>query len=117
MCEYWKENNQLIDYFLFDHTIKFCYEHSSIVKNLIDSVPYNNPDCDFFKEKYNQEINLTEWNSVTKNTSLFKLSYKENIDPSLNNTYYTSIITPPHQVICIDKVLYVASVISSTEAA
>lgn len=117
MLEYWKEHNQLIDYFLFDHTIKFCYDNSSIVRELIDSVPYNNPDCDFFKGKYNQKFNQTEWDSVTKDTSLFKLSYKENINSSLNNTYYTTIITPPHQVICIGKNIYTPSVIYLQEAA
>ncbi len=114
---YWKDHDELIDYFMYDHIINMCYDNSSIVRELIDAVPYNNPGCDFFKGKYNQKLNQSEWDSVTKDTSLFKLSYKENIDSSLNNTYYTSIITPSHLVICIGKIIHAASAICCQEAA
>ena len=118
LLEYWKTHEELIDYFLIDHIINLCYENSQIVKQLVDSVPQNNPDADFFKTRYNNPFDEAEWESVNKNTNIFKLSYKAKIEPTKNNTYYTILITPPHhQVTCIDNILYAPSKKSFQEAA
>ena len=95
LFEYWKEHDELIDYFMYDQIINLCYENSDVVKQLIDSVPQNNPNVDFFKNRYNESFDKEEWEKVTKSTSVFKLSYKEQIDETKMNTYYTTVVTPP----------------------
>ena len=91
LWEYWKNNSELIDYFLIDHIINFCYENSSICRYLIDSVPINNTKCDFFKGKYNNKYDENQWSKIKQETTIFKLSYKEAIKTNLSETYYDKL--------------------------
>lgn len=91
--EYWKENVSLIDYFLVDHTINFCYDSNTICRELIDAVPENNPDIYFFRGKYDKFYDPAEWDRIKKQTVLFKLSWKEYFDNLLPDTWYSTIIS------------------------
>lgn len=75
-CGYWKENNQLIDYFLIDRIIQACYEESEIIRNMIDSVPVNNTDVMWFLDNLNTKFSLDLFNKVTSSTTVFKLTHK-----------------------------------------
>ena len=87
-CEYWKDNDELIDYFLIDHIIAFLYKNDSKIKNILDSIPENNLHVtDLQKELLNQ-YNKDIFDNLNKDTSIFKLSWK--IDYSIipkNSTY------------------------------
>ena len=89
---YWKTNTELVDYFLFDQTINFCYENSPMCHALIESVPENNPEAIFFKGRYGKPFDAAEWERIKKTTSLFKLSWKEPFDSTKKGTWYTETI-------------------------
>ncbi len=87
-CEYWKENNFLIDYFLIDHIIAFLYKYDPKIHSILDDIPVNNPGVSDLQkqllEKYNPEI----INNLYKTTSIFKLSWKEDYSMLPENSTY-----------------------------
>lgn len=92
LCSFWKQNDIQIDYFLTDHIINFCYENDRIVKSQIDSIPVSNNDVDFFKNRYDAPFEPNRWKQATKNTSIFKLSWKEKINTEKQGTWFSEVI-------------------------
>lgn len=76
--EYWKMNNYLIDYFLFDDLIHLIYENISSVKKLIDELPYNNSNIESLQENMNNEYNDKKYQEIVgaKDTYFYKLSWR-----------------------------------------
>lgn len=94
LIQYWKENDEIVDYLLTDYLIVLAQEKCVYIKEAFNKIPNNNSNCDelykILKEPYNEE----KWNKLKKNTFLFKLSWKYNF-PKENNgikTFYGKIV-------------------------
>lgn len=83
---YLEKTDTFIDYFLFDHFFDLLYQTDPIIKDLIDSVPFNNLAvhdlnsilCDNYEER--------RIASIMENTYMFKLSNRSyTVDQLKNN--------------------------------
>lgn len=73
---YWKRYDVLIDFFLIDLTIEYLYRHFEQVKELLDSVPYNNENVQKLWPELNEPYNEETFGKIIGDTALFKLSYR-----------------------------------------
>ena len=74
--EYWKRYDVLIDFFLIDLILEYLYRNVEAVRNLLDSVPLNNVNVQKLWPEMNAPYDEETFQRITKDTSLFKLSYK-----------------------------------------
>ena len=85
---YWEEYDELIDYFLIDYALDYAWN-----KNLSEfksrEYKYKNIDPHLFDmQKFlNSKYDEMFWNDLTRNTNLFKLSYKKKINEKDDNVY------------------------------
>jgi hypothetical protein len=76
--EYWKKYDYLIEYtFLIDYPIDYVYRTDMLVKDLVDSVPYNNEDIVKLHYMKNEAFNEENFNKLLEKNKLHKLTYKE----------------------------------------
>lgn len=96
---YMMENDVFIDYLLIDYFIDILYKDTSIVKAIIDGIPYSQPYMHnlrlFFKEPFDEN----KWHEMLDINTIYKLTYKGSpteYDKSGNLTFYGKIlqITP-----------------------
>lgn len=71
---YMENNDILIDYFLFDHFIDILYRTDATVRQIIDAVPFNNPDVHALRTLIAQDYNEPLMNKMTESTQMFKLN-------------------------------------------
>ena len=88
---YWKKHDRLITYLFLDYLIDFYYNRKASVKDVIDSVPFNNSQMKFLSSHLNIKFDTSEWARVCKETYLHKISVRSKVsdDP---NTYYNCLI-------------------------
>lgn len=89
--EYWKRNNQLVDYFLFHHffTISLEYNEESW-KNVI---PRESACAHYLLLRLFDTYNNEMWESIKNQSPFHKLSYKfDNNLASVKNTYYDVLL-------------------------
>lgn len=86
---YWKYNNKLIDYFLIDYALDYAWKYNMSNFQRI-SKEYQNYAPDMFKLQIilNEKYNDLSWNDLNISTSLFKLSYKKNINYSDKQNFF-----------------------------
>lgn len=81
---YWAVNETMLDYYLIDYLICIAYEEIPEIRCMIDECPPSQPDV-FALERYiNEEYDFDKWSSLTKQTSLFKLTYKGTFQKEVN---------------------------------
>lgn len=76
---YWKEYDLPIDYFLQDNIISIGYQQINAIKKLVDKTPYNNPYVRWLSQNLNVKYSKTVYDTIRKNTALFKLNRREKI--------------------------------------
>lgn len=86
--EYHKKQNTLIDYYLIDYIIAIAYYNFTQVKQMIDDIPYSNIDLYYIQDNLYSTYDSPKFNSILKNTSIFKLSYKNQPHPTRNSLYH-----------------------------
>lgn len=74
---YWEKEDVLIDYFLIDYAIDLAYKYNATVKEQIDSITENNPQIYDLLPLLPQKYNVNEFEALSKDTSIFKLSWKK----------------------------------------
>lgn len=91
--EYWKQREELIDYFLIDYALRFAYENNiGGFKDYADNVAIlNNPNLFELMEIRNQPYSEEKKRKLMSNTYAFKLSYKKKFNKG-KNTYANQII-------------------------
>lgn len=75
--EYWKNNDEIIDYLLTDYLIVLAQKKDKNVAQLFDGIPNNNPNCDELFKVLQEPYNEKKWNEIKKDTILFKLTWKQ----------------------------------------
>lgn len=90
---YWKNNNELIDYFLIDYALWFAWKN-----NISDFKQYtqkykgkNNPNLFELQKLLNVPFDVHKFNSINFNTGMYKLSYKKEISNN-SNTFFNTLI-------------------------
>lgn len=91
MYEYWKNNNEVIDYFIFHDFFQIIIDRNPLEWDKV--VPFSNSMTHILLlrlfDKYDSEI----WSAVTQVTPFHKLSYKfDESSTTLDNTFYQKII-------------------------
>lgn len=94
LFEYWKINNSITDYLFLDYLIIIAQRHCPEVANIFNTISPNNPMCDELYKILNEEYDEEKWRSLTKNTSLFKLTWKQEflLEKNGRPTFYKKII-------------------------
>jgi hypothetical protein len=78
LFEYWKKNNGMIDYFLYDYTIAVTYNSIPYVQRMIDGVRINNQEYYAMQDNLENEATPDFFNAVCKDTIFHKLTWKKN---------------------------------------
>lgn len=79
LYEYWDLRDEVFDYYLFDYIFALAYEKIPEAKRLIDSCGYSQPKIFELKPLLNQKFNQTVFDELTKETNIFKLSYRDEV--------------------------------------
>lgn len=92
--EYWKNENQMIDYFLIDYILQLGYEYIPKIKECIDSVPINNPQVFMLQKNMGCLFDEKIYSEICRDTCVHKLSYKETFcsDVGGKPTFYGKLI-------------------------
>lgn len=75
--EYWKKNNRMIDYFLYDYTIAIAYNAIPQVQRIIDDVRINNQEYYAIQDNLGNEATGDFFDAVCKDTLFHKLTWKK----------------------------------------
>ncbi len=94
LAEYWKEKNFLIDYMLIDYVVELAYQNFPDVKNLLDSVPLNNPEIEGLRALLNSQWDENKFAALTRSTIFFKLTWKHKFQEMISGhkTFYGRIM-------------------------
>ena len=95
---YMLENEVFIDYLLIDYFLDILYRENRLVKEIIDIMPYTNPNLHNLRIQFDDEFNEVQWKSMLSDTEIFKLTYKGK-HSKLNDkgllTFYGYILNNP----------------------
>lgn len=87
MTYYIINHSKSCDYFLIDYSIMVGYNNSEIIRNLIDSVPYSNPDLWYICNHMNDEVDEGFSQKLFTDNSVFKLNRRDKTLPSSRNYF------------------------------
>lgn len=89
---YWRDHEKLLDYFLIDYGLDYAWKKDlSSFKSLEESYKQNNPHLFDLQGMLNQPYDDKEWERITSNTNVFKLSYKKKVDFDKKESYYSRL--------------------------
>lgn len=90
--EYWKKNNDMVDYFLFHDFVMISLEHNE--EDWKKIIPRDNAAPHMLLLRLFDQYNVEIWNSIKEQTPFHKLTYKFNeINVKRKGTYFDNIIT------------------------
>ena len=80
--EYWHRYDDAVDYVWMDYIFNLLYNNVPSIKEMIDSVPENNPDIWIMQNKIASPFSKEEFDALIADKSrfLYKFSYKKSID-------------------------------------
>jgi hypothetical protein len=83
---YWKNVDYAIDYLFFDDLIYFAKEKIDAINKYLENVPINTPHRDDLQAAFNAKLPAKEfWNVIKPDTTLYKLSWRENYSLTTND--------------------------------
>lgn len=74
--QYLTTTDLFVDYFLFDNFIDMLYQRYPMIREQIDALPMNNPRVHDLASLLCDKVTEAEFANLTKDTYLYKLSYK-----------------------------------------
>lgn len=90
---YFNKTDVMIDYFMFDQLIDMLYNEHKEIRNMIDKVPYSNPDVHSMNRLLLDDFDEGIYEQITEKTYLFKLNWKiytnEQLAENPNNFFNT----------------------------
>lgn len=93
--EYWKTNDFLVDYLLVDYMIVLAQRHNKDIADAFAAIKPNNPHCDDLYKVLDKPYDEGYWSKLTEDTSLFKLTWKQNfpIESNKQMTFYGKLLS------------------------
>lgn len=89
--EYWKNNDELIDYFLIDYALDYAWNKNlSNFKNITRKNINSDPDLYNLEPIINEDFNNIKWNNFINKTRVFKLSNRKKIINN-PNSYFSKL--------------------------
>lgn len=91
---YWSKYDFLVDYLLVDYWVVIAQCHCRWIKKAFETIQPNNPLCDELYKVLGEPYDEKKWKELKKNTSLFKLTWKQTY-PMVKNgkkTFYGMLI-------------------------
>lgn len=88
---YWKVSDTILEYLMFDSIIAAAYMKKRIIKELIDNVPYNNPQLYELSYVMNKAFERPLFDKILSDTYFHKLTWKVDfvkIDEKGEQTFY-----------------------------
>lgn len=76
LLQYWKKNDLLLDYLVFDYLIDLAMRKDAQLAHCFESIAPNNPNSDELLKIMGQPYDEALWNRVRKDTGLYYLSWK-----------------------------------------
>ena len=76
LISYWKERNFMIDYMLIDYSVEIAYQELPACRELLDSVPINNPKIEGLRPLLNTVWTPSVISDLKADTMFFKLTWK-----------------------------------------
>jgi hypothetical protein len=73
---YWENETHQIDYFLIDYAMELAYRKYPEFRQVINTIPSDNPDFGLMGRKLNTPFDKEEWDDLCHAQSVHKLSYK-----------------------------------------
>ena len=89
---YWEKYDYLIDYLLVDYVFLLIYQNIPKAKQLIDELPYNNPQIEELQNRMNDICDQVNYQELINqpDTDFFKLSWRMNFEKKIDGkqTYF-----------------------------
>ena len=89
--EYWRDYDELVEFYLVDFTINLAYENIEFVKKELDAVPINNTDIYTIQNSLDMPYKNFPYEEILKKTYFYKLSNKQKFDDKKENTVFKEI--------------------------
>jgi glycosyltransferase involved in cell wall biosynthesis len=77
LLEYWNRTNVLIDYFLTDYCIIIAYDKISVIRNVINKIPYFNPQVFELAQNLDKAFDPDIYEKICFDTDFHKLTWKK----------------------------------------
>jgi glycosyltransferase involved in cell wall biosynthesis len=93
--EYWKKEEKLIHYFLLDYCISIAYDEIPLFRNMIEKIPYSNPQIYNIVQNFYNEFDRTVYEQICLDTDFHKLTWKQKFSSIINGkqTFYGYILS------------------------
>lgn len=93
LCNYWKAEDSLIDYFIFHIIISKIIDEDKASDRLFRDMPYfNNSNAHVLVSMLYEEFTLERWEMVKKASLVQKLTYKLCLEQKGQYTFYDAIL-------------------------
>lgn len=89
--EYWREFDELIDYFLIDFMMALAYDNIPAVQKEMDAVPINNFEIHTLRNHLNDSYAAYQFDKILAGNFLHKLSWKKTLDMTRPDTVFREI--------------------------
>lgn len=86
---YWKRQNRTIDYMLIDYVMLLICQHNKEFQKMLDQVPYTNENVHTLRNHMGEEYTPESFMELTRNTQIFKLTYKDFLIPKVKGVKHT----------------------------
>lgn len=93
--EYWKYEDDLIDYLLIDHVFYIGYKENKEIRKALDECASFHYRIDYFQKFMNKKYNRETFKEICKNEPYIKMTYKgmlEEKTPEGEMTFYGKLI-------------------------
>lgn len=89
LFDYWKRQESTIDYMLIDYVMLMICHHNKEFQDMLDKVPYTNENVHTLRNHMGEEYTPERFNELTKDTQIFKLTYKDFLIPKVRGVKST----------------------------
>ena len=89
--EYWREFDEMIDYFLIDFMMALAYDNIAAVRQEMDAVPINNTEVWSLVHHLNFPYSAYPFDKILPGNFLHKLSWKKTLDMTRPDTVFREI--------------------------
>ncbi len=91
--EYYSRYDIAVDYLLIDYIFDLAYKYDEKIRNQMLKLEKSNPNLFWLEKNLGNEFNQELWDSITRNTKVFKTTYKLSGEIKSNkNNFYSKLI-------------------------